>query len=110
MIGSDSKQWPKMMLGFVVRRCAAAVGHAPSAEEFASWANSYPDGDRTVYLFGRPISIREAHAILRHPGREVTARAARPAEQTLDGDPMSSSTVVSFAAAVARRRNDKRAS
>jgi hypothetical protein len=30
---------PKMMLGFIVRRCAADIGHTPTADEFAAWAN-----------------------------------------------------------------------
>ena len=29
----------KMMLGFIVRRCAADLGHAPTPDEFAKWAN-----------------------------------------------------------------------
>ncbi len=72
---------PKMMLGFVVRRCAVAVGHEPSAEEFAAWANAQQDGNRIFCLFGRPISVHEARLILRHPARPVTARAAAPHER-----------------------------
>ena len=72
---------PKMMLGFVIRRCAVAVGHEPSAAEFARWANAYPDGKRTVHLFGRPISEREAQVILRHRSRPVAARSASPYEE-----------------------------
>jgi len=99
---SNGKQLQKMMLGFVVRRCAVAVGHPPSAEEFAEWANNFPDGERIVRLFGRAISTREAWAILRHPGRAVSARSVQPAEQIpLDGT-LPSATVVDFAAAVAR--------
>ena len=71
-------QLPKMMLGFVVRRCAAEVGHHPTAEEFAAWANSYQAGERTVNLFGRSISTHEAKLILKHPERPVSARAASP--------------------------------
>jgi hypothetical protein len=106
---TDDKSLPKMMLGFVVRRCAAAVGHAPSAQEFAEWANNYRDGERTVFLFGRPISQREAHMILRHPGRSVTARSATPLEQLVADDMPAATNVVSFAAAAARlkRRNGK---
>jgi hypothetical protein len=77
---------PKMMLGFVVRRCAVAVGHEPSAQEFAAWANAYREGDRTVHLFGRPISIREAQVILRHQGRPVAARSAAPYERVRDDE------------------------
>jgi len=75
---------PKMMLGFVVRRCAVAVGHEPSPEEFAAWANVQQEGDRTFCLFGRAISIAEARLILRHPGRPVTARNAAVHEQLRD--------------------------
>jgi hypothetical protein len=77
---------PKMMLGFVVRRCAVAVGHEPNAEEFAAWANTYREGDRTVHLFGRPISVREAQVILRHRGRPVAARSATPYERVREDD------------------------
>lgn len=92
-----------MMLGFVVRRCAVAIGHDPSPEEFTAWANTYREGDRTVYLFGRPITIAEARVIMRHRGRPVTARSAAPHECVSDAaDP--ASTVTSFAEAVARLR------
>ena len=75
---------PKMMLGFVIRRCAVAVGHEPSPAEFAHWANAYPDGKRTVHLFGRPISEREAQVILRHRSRPVAARSASANEELRD--------------------------
>ena len=101
---------PKMMLGFVVRRCTVAVGHKPSAEEFAKLANNYRQGDRTICLFGRPISISEARAILRHPGREVSAHSAKPAEQLASDDGLPSLTVVRFASAVARLKNRRRKS
>ena len=97
---SGPKGLPKMMLGFVVRRCATAVGHAPSAEEFAAWANNQRDGHRTFSLFGRPISVNEARLILRHPGRPVSARGAAPHESGANG--ATPSNVTSFAAAVAR--------
>ena len=93
---------PKMMLGFVVRRCAVAIGHEPSPEEFAAWANHYQEGDRTVCLFGRPISVAEARVILRHPGRPVSARAAAPHERVCEDTPASSSKVMSLAEAMAR--------
>jgi hypothetical protein len=96
------KGFPKMMLGFVVRRCAIAVGHDPTAEEFAAWANQYRDGDRTVFLFGRPISIVEAQVILRHPGRPVTARSATPHERIAEEGVPNTSKVTSFAEARAR--------
>ncbi len=94
---------PKMMLGFVVRRCAVAVGHEPSAEEFAAWANNHQDGDRSFCLFGRPISVGEARIILRHRGRPVSARGAAPHECVADEEtPPTSTKVTSFAEAVAR--------
>jgi hypothetical protein len=68
-----------MMIGFVVRRCAVELGHAPTAEEFAAWANT---GD--ACLFGRPISVREAGVILRHQARLVTAKSAAPDECYID--------------------------
>jgi hypothetical protein len=97
---------PKMMLGFVVRRCANTIGHDPSAAEFAAWANTYRDEEigRVTYLFGRPITVREAEVILRHPAREVSARNARPYEATSDKHMANSSKVTSFAAAAARLR------
>ena len=105
-MASGASALPKMMLGFVVRRCAVAVGHEPSPEEFAAWANNQQDGDRIFCLFGRPISIQEARLILRHPGRPVTARNAAPHERlTEDGQPPArpaSTNVTQFAAAVAR--------
>ena len=95
---------PKMMLGFVVRRCTVAVGHEPSPEEFAAWANAQQEGDRTFCLFGRPISVHEARLILRHPGRPVTARNAAPHERLPDDQPATraGARVTQFAAAAAR--------
>lgn len=75
---------PKMMLGFVIRRCAAALGHDPTPTEFAQWANAYVDGERNVHLFGRPISETEAQIMLRHRGRPVAARSASPSERLED--------------------------
>lgn len=93
---------PKMMLGFVVRRCAVAVGHEPSPEEFAHWANNYTDNGRTYHLFGRPITPHDARMILRHRGRLVTAKSATAQEQAeTERGPMPRN-VASFAAAVAR--------
>lgn len=77
---------PKMMLGFVVRRCAVEVGHQPSPEEFAAWANHYKAGDRIGALFGRPITVAEARLILRHRARVVTARSASPHECVVPED------------------------
>jgi hypothetical protein len=95
---------PKMMLGFVVRRCAVAVGHEPSAEEFAAWANAQQDGARSFCLFGRPISVAEARLILRHPGRPVTAKNAAPHERLADDQPATrvGARVTQFATAAAR--------
>ena len=64
----------KMMLGFIVRRCAREIGHPPTPEEFAAWANSREENGRRYSLFGRAISPSTAKIILRHPGRLVTAR------------------------------------
>jgi len=103
-MASPSKPLPKMMLGFVVRRCAVALGHEPSAEEFATWANAHRDGQRTFSLFGRPITVREAHAILRHPARPVSARGAKAHECVAEEDAVPGGNVTSFRAAVARLR------
>lgn len=69
---------PKIMLGFVVRQCAVALGHRPSAEELVEWANNQGKGRERHCLFGRPITIAEARVILRHPGRPVTVRSMEP--------------------------------
>jgi len=102
-MASGAHPLPKMMLGFVVRRCTVALGRPPSPEEFADWANNYREGDRIVYLFGRKISAAEARLILRHPARAVTARGAKPAEQIAeDGD--LPANVVRFPDPARRRR------
>ena len=64
----------RLMLGFIVRRCAREIGHPPTPEEFAAWANSREENGQRYTLFGRPISPSAARIILRHPGRIVTAR------------------------------------
>ena len=64
----------KMMLGFIVRRCARDIGHPPSPEEFADWANNQEENGQRYSLFGRPLSASAAGIILHHPGRLVTAR------------------------------------
>ena len=61
----------KMMLGFVVRQCAADLGHQPNAADLANWANNQRDDRGDYCVFGRPISIREAGVILRYPQRLV---------------------------------------
>lgn len=65
---------PKMMLGFIVRRCAAELGHMPSPHEFAAWANEQKQNGRCFCLFGKPISPIAAKIMLRQPGRLVTVR------------------------------------
>ena len=67
----------KMMLGFVVRECTVALGHAPSAAELAEWANHQQDDRGEFCLFGRVITAAEARVILAHPGRPVSVRADR---------------------------------
>jgi hypothetical protein len=69
---------PKIMLGFVVRQCAVALGHRPSPAELVEWANNQGKGRQRHCLFGRPISLEEARVILRHPGRPVTVRSMDP--------------------------------
>lgn len=107
-MASPSRPLPKMMLGFVVRRCTAALGRAPSPEELAEWANNYREGDRTVCLFGRKISAAEARLILRHPGRPVTARGAKPAEQCAGNGDLPANVVRMPDAARRRRRRATR--
>lgn len=74
---------PKMMLGFVVRRCAVDLGRAPSAAELAIWAN---DGDSRLRPFGRSITEREAQLILDHQSRLVSAQSATGFERYRDED------------------------
>lgn len=66
-----------MMLGFVVRRCAVALGHRPSAAELAVWANNQRDALGRYRIFGREISVEDARIIMKHPGRLVTVRNQR---------------------------------
>ena len=63
---------PKMMLGFIVRRCAADLGHPPSPDEFAQWANARREGGHEFCLFGKPISPSVAKVMFTQPGRLVT--------------------------------------
>jgi hypothetical protein len=61
----------KMMLGFIVRRCATDIGHPPSPDEFAKWANGdSPKGNR-ICLFGKEISPTAAKVMFGQPGRLV---------------------------------------
>ena len=62
----------KMMLGFIVRRCAADIGHAPSPDEFAKWANGDSLKANRLRLFGREISPTAAKVMFGQPGRLVT--------------------------------------
>ena len=64
----------RIMLGFVVRQCAVALGRPPSAPELTEWANNQRDAHGRYRIFGRAISEDEAGVILRHPGRMVTVR------------------------------------
>ena len=64
----------RIMLGFVVRQCAVALGHAPSADELAAWANEQRDERGEYCIFGRAISADDARVILKHPSRLVTVR------------------------------------
>ena len=65
---------PKIMLGFVVRQCAVALGHPPTASELAAWANAQRDARGRYRIFGREITAKDAAVMLRHPGRLVTVR------------------------------------
>ena len=62
-----------MMLGFIVRRCAADLGHNPTPDEFATWANGSGGrkGNR-LCLFGTEISSSAAKVMFSQPGRLVT--------------------------------------
>jgi len=64
----------KMMLGFVVRQCAVALGHAPTPLELVEWANNQRDARGRYRIFGRAITTDDARVILKHPGRVVTVR------------------------------------
>jgi hypothetical protein len=75
-MGAEAPQL-RIMLGFVVRQCAVALGHAPSAAELAEWANNQRDSRGRYRIFGRAITASEAQVMLRHPGRMVTVRGGR---------------------------------
>ncbi|MEO8605938.1 MAG: hypothetical protein ABI629_25435 [bacterium] len=99
-----STRIPKMMIGFVVRRCAVELGRMPTPAEFAAWANS--DCEERAHRFGRPISEEEARLILRHQARLVTARSATSAEAWVEPDelaPPSGANVIRLADVRARR-------
>lgn len=65
----------KMMLGFIVRRCAADLGHTPTPHEFAEWANGYHRHGKRLCLFGKEISASHAKVMFSQPGRLVSVSA-----------------------------------
>ena len=72
---SDNGKGRKVMFGFVVRRCARELGHRPTPDEFALWANNQRrDGER-YHIFGQAISAEAAKVMLRSPDRLVTVRS-----------------------------------
>lgn len=72
---SDNGKGRKVMLGFVVRRCAKELGHHPTPDEFALWANNQRrDGER-YHIFGQAISAEAAKVMLRSLDRLVTVRS-----------------------------------
>jgi hypothetical protein len=70
--GSNNNGEAKMMLGFIVRRCAADLGHNPTPDEFATWANGNDRKDNRLCLFGKEISSSAARVMFSQPGRLVT--------------------------------------
>ena len=62
----------KMMLGFIVRRCAADIGHTPTPDEFAKWANGHPKHGKRFCLFGKEISASHTKLMFSQPGRLVS--------------------------------------
>lgn len=65
----------KVMLGFVVRRCAKELGHSPTPDEFARWANSQECEGTRYSIFGQAISTDTAKVMFRHLSRIVTVRS-----------------------------------
>ena len=96
---TPTRRLPRMMIGFVVRRCCIELGHMPTPAEFATWANQ---GD--VRLFGRAISEAEARVILRHQARLVTAKSATPTERSVESDDLTAAPNVVRLADVRARR------
>ncbi len=72
--GNSKDGAPKMMLGFIVRRWAADLGHNPTPDEFATWANKHGQNGQQYCLFGKPISPSVAKVMFSQPGRLVTVR------------------------------------
>jgi len=62
------------MLGFVVRRCARDLGHTPTPNEFATWANNQSLNGEHYNIFGQAISTDAAQIMLRNLDRLVTIR------------------------------------
>jgi hypothetical protein len=98
-MSNPAARLPKMMLGFVVRRCIVELGHRPTAVEFAAWANG-----GTARLFGRAISVDEARVILRHQSRLVSAKSALPDEEYVEVDELAAAPNVVRLADVRSRR------
>jgi hypothetical protein len=67
----------KMSLGFIIRDCAVALGHEPTADELVEWANHQQDHRGEYCVFGRPITAAEAQVILRHLARPVSVSPGR---------------------------------
>lgn len=103
---SSASTLPKMALGFVVRRCALAIGHEPTPEEFADWANGERSNGREATVFGRSITVTEAQVILAHRGRPVSSRTALPHEAVCDPSGPLPPNVVRLSSA--RRARDRR--
>jgi hypothetical protein len=72
---ASNKNLKKVMLGFIVRRCAVELGHSPTPDEFAAWANEQEEDGRRFSIFGRPILPSAAKVMLRHLGRLVTVHS-----------------------------------
>jgi hypothetical protein len=68
----------KIMLGFVVRRCAVALGRQPTPAELAEWANNQRDALGRYRIFGKAITTHDAEVIMKHPGRMVSVRDLEP--------------------------------
>ena len=107
MMDPTGSRLPRMMIGFVVRRCAVDLGRPPTAAEFAQWANHRGTNGTDSALFGRPITEAEARVILSHQARLVTAKSAAPDERYEEVDEwelpaMHGSNVITLAEARAR--------
>ena len=57
----------KMMLGFIVRRCAADMGHTPSPGEFAEWANGQGHNGRRFCLSAKKFPPQPQKLCLANP-------------------------------------------